>query len=885
MYQSACFVSFEHGGDASLLLSTLGTFLGVNDGIYNPKSPDAALAQLQSALSTRPTLLIADNLESLLSTGDAPLKRAARSELWHILRELATLAAGILLISRDPLVGEDQLAPGAHLATRLLEDLGIDRARAPYADLRDLLLHLDHHPLAIQLVLPTLRERALDAIRTEFVTLLPSFTDDHTRGRNRSLLASLDYSLRRLTDTQRAWLPRLALFEGGADEDSLLSITEIPEAEWSDLRLALEQAALLTPEPIVGCPILFFRFHPVLTPYLRSQPGAATADPALRERFARRYVAVAIDLHHHDHQHPQAVRALVSKEVPNLCRALALLLESGDQEQLEEATNLVDRLAFFLTTLGRWCERDALRQQVTATLARGLATEAGEAAPLSATPGALTQAEYLHEGGLGVDELGRGNLRAATVRFRQLLSRIEALPAGVPRGTGSYQHSLILAQLALCLRDSGQLTVAENHLRQALAIMDALFQQQPENPDYLDQRSGMLTDLATVLRRQGRYSQAREVYLQALKIYQRLNHLPGQATIEGQLGKLALEQRDYSEAQARHLAALSISQDLDNPAMEAVAWHQLGKLALEQEQGPEAERCYRESLALRERLGDAALAAQTCNDLAIVAERTGRPGEAEDWYHRAMEYGEQANPGSPKALYLSNLAALLVSQVQAGQAETTRLAEAKHLVELSLAIRETREVSEDTQIWTIFNLLARIANLEGRAEETCTYRRREREAYAAFAGNRYHLERQLGWLIADIAAAAQNDDEARQQQIEAVLPELEAKGWHITAATHRIWAGERNWQALVEEMDNQDALLILCVLETIASPEAVSLQQVSKVILASLPRLVFEALRQGDPAAFNQAMTALSSEEQQRVMAALQTLPDLEEKGESEHGE
>src|SRR5438045_8477278 len=103
------------------------------------------------------------------------------------------MAAGVLLTSRDTSFGDGWLAPGkgvAHLplsglhpedayalASRLLNDLQIDRARAPYAELRDLLSQLDHHPLAIQLVLPALQELPLSKIRADFAALLPKFAD------------------------------------------------------------------------------------------------------------------------------------------------------------------------------------------------------------------------------------------------------------------------------------------------------------------------------------------------------------------------------------------------------------------------------------------------------------------------------------------------------------------------------------------------------------------------------------------------------------------------------------------------------------------------------------------------------------------------------------
>ena len=38
----------------------------------------------------------------------------------------------------------------------------------------------------------------------------------------------------------------------------------------------------------------------------------------------------------------------------------------------------------------------------------------------------------------------------------------------------------------------------------------------------------------------------------------------------------------------------------------------------------------------------------------------------------------------------------------------------------------------------------------------------------------------------------------------------------MTSAVRRLWAGERDWQALVNDLDGPDALLVLRILETIA---------------------------------------------------------------------
>lgn len=103
-----------------------------------------------------------------------------------------------------------------------------------------------------------------------------------------------------------------------------------------------------------------------------------------------------------------------------------------------------------------------------------------------------------------------------------------------------------------------------------------------------------------------------------------------------------------------------------------------------------------------------------------------------------------------------------------------------------LAILESLDSSSET--WRTFSILANIAAQEGRKEEAQTYGRRERETYAAFEGNRYHIDRQHGQLIAAIAAAAKGDMQARQA-VEKMLPKFEEDGWHIATATQRIWMG------------------------------------------------------------------------------------------------
>jgi hypothetical protein len=130
----------------------------------------------------------------------------------------------------------------------------------------------------------------------------------------------------------------------------------------------------------------------------------------------------------------------------------------------------------------------------------------------------LTRAEYLRESGLSDDELRKGNLRAASARLMALLARIEALPEGKSLGYGSYEHCIVLSELARCLRLEGKLIVAEYLLRQALAKIDTLIMQQPGTQVFIRLRRVLLSDLGDILRTQGQYLQAKESYEEVLKL-------------------------------------------------------------------------------------------------------------------------------------------------------------------------------------------------------------------------------------------------------------------------------------------------------------------------------------------------------------------------------
>ena len=824
MFSGTCFVSFEGGGDSTQLLSVLGSHLECYDSDFNPSDSHTALEKLRFALREQSTLIVADNIESILTSGETPLDRTSLIKLWDVLTALSDMeGCGILLTTRDTSFDDVRLIEGQRvaylplkglhpedayaLASRLMYDSGINRAGAEYSALRELLTYLDHHPLSIQLVLPALHELSLDVIRRDFTKLLSRFTDNTVNGRNSSLSASLEYSLVRIGPKQRAFLSRLSPFEIGANEQNILWVTEIPEQDWLSLRSTLEQSALVTVEQIhPNFNVPFLRFHPTLIPFIRSQSNDDVSK--FRDRFIRRYHTAIVDLYYQDTQHPAPVRAVVRSELPNFRRALKLAIEAGDLKVISEMSEC---LTSFLNDFGMRRERDEIRQKVSAVLGI-ITTREGE----------LSVEEYLQEIGSAHDEFQKRDLRAAKKRLTELTRRIESLSVGNPCGLESYPHAASLQLLARCLRDDHQPEEAEVLLRKALNICDELILREPGNRELIAHRGVVLMDLSTVLREQGKFEDAWVTCKEGEQVAEQQSDKRGQAVALFQLGGLALKLLNPIEAYQKYMEALSIFHSIEDFTGEADTWNQLGLVAQSQKKWSEAERCFRESLMIRERLGDEVDVAKMCNNLGAVAEQGGNPEEAKGWYRRALEIDRRLQPGSPnQASHLNNFANILANEAKAKGGAKEILHEAKANAEEALSIR--KKLGASSEIWTTFFILAFIADQEGRTEDAQSYRRLGREAFAAFEGNRYYISKLFGDLIVGIAEAAFGDDNARVaviNRIQSIIRELQNtrfKWEGMLIVVQRIWAGERDWQKLVKELDEAQSLIILLALEKISS--------------------------------------------------------------------
>uniref|UniRef100_UPI00405717C7 tetratricopeptide repeat protein n=1 Tax=Candidatus Electronema sp. TaxID=2698783 RepID=UPI00405717C7 len=772
LFQRACLVRFDsYQGSDPVAKAVAEMRVVFKENLVDDQA-------LQASLEQTPTLLILDNLESLVGSGAlAELLDAAAK--WSEVGE-----SRVLLTSRQP----DFQHPAYPLASKqdhrhialpgLREDDAVDWFDEMYRLLpeatqlrprRDVLVRLfekvGFHPLSISLLAQQLKERAASDVGERLEALLalqPLNRED------RSLLASLELSLERLPERCKAWLPRLGVFAGGGLEEIVVKVAGMEDypSEWSILRYHLTLSGLMQPERVAEK--TWLRFHPTLAPALWEKLGKEEQDKLLAG-YSQAYHQLSKVLYWDDDTNPPSARALARCELPNLLRAVHAALQSGRNE---EGVDFADNVNWFLNWFG-------LRRDYQ-TLTEAAAKAGGEIG---------SQAWFLARINLGEQLCQSGQIGQAEAVFVDILMGLGETP--------NYERCLTLARLGRCLSMQGQPAQAEQLFQQKLAELACLEQSQGVRGEIASAH----TDLADVLRDQGDWSGAEAAYQAGLEIYEQLSDQRNKGVVLGQLGTLALMQSELAEAAERWQEALALWQSLNEPATESMAWHNLGIVRQKEEKWDAAEQAYREAAQLREEqgsLGGSNGAGASWQQLAQVCIETGRLPEAEQWYRKALVAFQGAENWPGLALTLNNLAALLAD-------DSARLDEACHIAEEALAILETLDPAA-AELWKTYELLAQIVSQQGESSQAAAYRTKSRQAYFAVPAWREQTQ-QHEELIAEVVQSG---------DAEAALACYDEAWVNLKAAIRRILSGERDEAALCEPLVWEDAAIIRAILEGIA---------------------------------------------------------------------
>jgi hypothetical protein len=265
----AAFVSVETHSNLAAVLDAIGRQLVPDYSVATFDHMEKAILPVERALTEQPTLLVVDNMESILlppylETPEA-LSQEARSELEAILKFCARLNAKVdtrlVFTSREglpapfdadrhrrelrQLASEDAVKLVERALNQDAEGAGAV-SEATREAIEQLVEAVHGHARTLSLLAPALRSRGVDETRKSLVELMAEMERMFPGSREKSVFASVELSLRRMSEANRERARVLGLFYGAVDMDVLRETMDWQEADLSSLAGELIESGLAT---------------------------------------------------------------------------------------------------------------------------------------------------------------------------------------------------------------------------------------------------------------------------------------------------------------------------------------------------------------------------------------------------------------------------------------------------------------------------------------------------------------------------------------------------------------------------------------------------------------------------------------------------------------
>ncbi|WP_194908971.1 tetratricopeptide repeat protein [Catenulispora rubra] len=164
-----------------------------------------------------------------------------------------------------------------------------------------------------------------------------------------------------------------------------------------------------------------------------------------------------------------------------------------------------------------------------------------------------------------------------------------------------------------------------------------------------------LNNLGCVQRRNGQHGDAIGSHTRALKLYEKLDDLHGQADTQTKLGRAVYQAGDRSGAIRVYARALQSCRELGDRGGQATALHDLGNMRSWSDDYVGAAEHYQQALELYREIGDRRGQATALNDLGSIQRLTGDYVEAAEYLQQALELGRQLGERRDQADTLNEL--------------------------------------------------------------------------------------------------------------------------------------------------------------------------------------------------------------------------------------
>jgi tetratricopeptide (TPR) repeat protein len=652
----AAFVRIDQDGDARRILFELGSQLVPNYASRAALNADLARRLVERVLEQQPTLIVLDNMESALSP--APGSEAALGfepetldAILELFRDLARISGTRLIFTtREPLpepfarnvlrIGRLGRSDAIRIVSLMSSVWGERKLEWHAADTpesqEELEKLVDAAGCHARSVVLLANEAVASGVRntTESLqNLMARLEANHPGDPDRSLLASVELSLRRLPPKTRRLIQPLSLFQGGGTMAAIgLALNLEPE----------QLRAFISELVNVGLAELdtfgYLRFDPALMRGNWFQERAAA-----RDAWAGAIAAEVDFLDRWKFEDASLAHNVARLDLPNLMAALEYL---AAVEAPERVVALATRLEDLIANLNR--------PKALARLAE-IRTAAAHAM------GHWNHAAFLAERAAIERLMEQGRLKDAVGVAHALFEKTR-VAGEIAYQEAAYDCAVAQFTLARALRRNGTADEALTHLDDARRGFERLGDLRMSN--------AALTDKADCLRDLGRYDEAAVAHGEAIDLDEQWGDTRGAAVGRSQLAAVRMLQARYAEALELYRDALQSFKQLGEARSVAVVWHQIGVAYGHIGRYAEAEKAAQKSLIIRVQMGDQTGEAATLNQLGNLYSQLGRTEEALRLYREAAKVFGALKDSWDEAIVRNNLAFQLIRLKRHDEART-----------------------------------------------------------------------------------------------------------------------------------------------------------------------------------------------------------------------
>jgi tetratricopeptide (TPR) repeat protein len=817
-FRRAVFASVEDHSDARTLLDKIGrqlvpkysvaqfkltpsplSFAGTKErGDESVVWLKEALQPVERALDDRPTILVIDNLESILPLPTPnPSQEGNKTSppLWggvggEVLPGVLALCRKLLEIPGTAILfaSHELLTPFAlslskgefegfssnkvsigrllqneaiELVSSVLARLGLqpkkDDPGCTPAEIEALVEAVNGHARSLVLLAPEVSRLDVQATTTNLGRLMAELHRHYPNDRERSLFASVELSLRRLSPETRQKIKVLGVFQGGANLAALGTMLQMQPEEIATLARELIAAGLAE-----NMGYGHLRLDPALCPYLW-QELAEHECAQVQAAWAAGMVSLTNFLYEQAFKDAQLASSLTLLEFPNLLAALAYLQQTAEAEQVVDfATNLET----LLQNLGR---------------PRALAQVVAVCTAAAQQLGAWSHVRFKAEQSAIERLLENGQLQSALTAAQELLQRCSA--AGIDAYRGA-DYDLAMAYFLL-----GRVLQTGSRSEDALqSLMEA--QRRFQSIADLGNRmaavaaSGAITEIGDCLCGLGHWDAAASAYQESIQRFEHIGDFRWAAVNKLQLGTVRVSQKRYVDALQVYQSARNSFERLGEPGSVAGAWHQIGIVYRETGNFDAAEAAYRKGLAIFVQLKNHQRQADSLGELGNLYNRMRRLEDAVAFYRQAADIHIQTGDLAKEGFNHNNIANTLIKLRRFDEART----------EVRRAIECKRPFGHAAEPWKTWMILYNLEQATGNPVSASRAREQAIQTYEAYrrAGGESHST--VAQLCALTAQSIQNRSmaEVETKLANYLKQNIPLSGRAALAALQAILAGSRD---------------------------------------------------------------------------------------------